>query len=100
MLKPIEIISEKKLRVMLHTSDGGSTLFIRLAESHEALREQLREANVEASRFEMITRNQDTQIRRLSDALQVINESDIRHSTRAWMRAVIRQALAEGESDG
>ncbi|KKK56284.1 hypothetical protein LCGC14_3066030, partial [marine sediment metagenome] len=92
------------------------------------LREQLREANVEASRLEMIVRNQDythqeeavpgqvalgfhadvlrllgvessaqatDKIRRLTDALLAINESDVRHSTRAWMRAVVRRALAE-----
>jgi len=34
-------------------------------------------------------------IRRLTDALLAINESDVRHSTRAWMRAVVRRALAE-----
>ena len=107
MSKPIEIISEKKIRVMLHTSDGEGTLFIRLAESHEALRWQLRLADGTIDR--LIERN-EREIRRLADALREVRHRaapypdgagrELNEEAFAEIQQIADRALAEmGESD-
>ena len=68
-----------------------------LRASHEDLREQLREANAEASRIEMITRNQDTHIRRLTDALRGCKKDCLHRSAPDACRAM--GLLAEMEEE-